>query len=346
MKNLAAALLLLPLALHAQYNGPESVEHDAAGQRYFVGNTGSQRIVQRSYAGDVSPFVADLPAAPYGIELMGDTLFACVGGYIRGYRTADAVEVFALNVGGSFLNGLTTDGSHLYATDFSAKRILKVNVASQSFTTLVANTGNTPNGIVWDPALERLWVAGWGSNAQIKSYDRSTGTELSAYTTALSNIDGIALDCQGRIIVASWSPARLTRFESDFSAPAFTVPSPALDNPADLDYDAVHHRVCVPNSGSNGLVFAEVADCTTGMPGTDANAYAPFTLWPSPGTGLMRTDLRLSEAVPFLVHGARGNLVASGTLRPNGALDMSGLARGAYVLEVPRLRRSARFIIH
>jgi len=344
MKFLSAVLLLFPFALHAQYNGPESVEHDEPGQRYFVGNTGSNSIVQRSYGGVVAPFVTGLPAASYGIELKGDTLFACVGSFIRGYRTADAVEVFALDLGGSFLNGLATDGIYLYATDFAARKILKVDVDQQSFSTLVASTGNTPNGIVWDPALERLWVAGWGSNAQIKSYDRGTGAELSAYTTALGNIDGITLDCHGRIIVASWNPARLTRFEHSFTVAPFTVPSPVLNNPADLDYDEVHDRICVPNSGSNTVEFVDVSDCATTV--SQVHRNTDFTIWPNPGTGLMKTDLQLTEPSPFLVFNMRGTLVASGTLRPNALLDMSGLARGAYVLEVTRLQRSARFILH
>ncbi|MEO7080891.1 MAG: hypothetical protein ABIY71_05155, partial [Flavobacteriales bacterium] len=149
MKNLFAALLFVPLSLQAQYNGPESVEHDAAGQRYFVSNTANNSISQRSYAGVVTPFATGLPAAPYGLELMGDTLFACMGGSIRGYSTVDAVEVFNLNLGGSFLNGITTDGEFLYATDFSAKKIFKVNVGQLTYITLVSSTGNTPNGIVW-----------------------------------------------------------------------------------------------------------------------------------------------------------------------------------------------------
>ncbi|MBK7288603.1 MAG: hypothetical protein IPI95_16910 [Flavobacteriales bacterium] len=44
-----------------------------------------------------------------------------------------------------------------------------------TYTTLVANTVNTPNGIVWDPALERLWVVGWGSNAKIKAMTGTAG---------------------------------------------------------------------------------------------------------------------------------------------------------------------------
>jgi hypothetical protein len=103
------------------------MEHDAEGQRYFVSNTGSNSINQRSYDGTLSAFASNLPGAPYGIELQGDTLFACINGGIRGYSTVDATEVFNLPLGGTFLNGLTSDGEFLYTTDFSTKKIFKVD---------------------------------------------------------------------------------------------------------------------------------------------------------------------------------------------------------------------------
>ncbi|HQV39051.1 MAG: SMP-30/gluconolactonase/LRE family protein [Flavobacteriales bacterium] len=343
MKIFYPALLLVSCSANAQYSGPESVEHDAEGQRYFVSNTGDNSIKQRAYDGTVTAFASNLPTAPYGIELKGDTLFACMGGSIRGFSTVDGVVVFSLSVGGSFLNGITTDGAFLYATDFSTKKIFKVNVEQLTYTTLVANTVNTPNGIVWDPALERLWVVGWGSNAKIKSYDRDSGAELSSYTTNLGSIDGVTLDCQGRIIVASWEPDQLTRYENTFTeAPVVLMMDNGLDHPADLDYDTVHDRVCVPNSGNNTVSLVDVADCTTAVP--EAAPYGTFMVWPNPTNGLLKLDLELKHAVPFLVFNVRGTLVASGTLSPNGLLDITELASGTYVVDVPVLRKKAVII--
>lgn len=342
IKILFATSVLISCTANAQYSGPESVEHDAAGQRYFVSNTGSSSIMQQAYDGTVTAFVSNLPTAPYGIELKGDTLFACMGGAIRGYSTVDGVEVFNLSVGGAFLNGITTDGAFLYATDFSAKKIFKVNVEQLTYTTLVANTVNTPNGIVWDPALERLWVVGWGGNANIKSYDRSSGAELSSFTTNLTNIDGVTLDCQGRIIVASWDPDQLTRYENTFTQAPVVLATSGLVNPADLDYDTVHDRVCVPNSGNNTVSFADVVDCTTAI--SEPSPYGTFMVWPNPTTGLLKLDLDLHKAVPFLVFNVRGTLVASGTLTPNGLLDITELASGTYLVDVPAVRKKAMIV--
>src|SRR5436190_420804 len=98
--HLMRAPLLFPLLLtcctgNAQYSGPESVEYDAVGDRYFVSNTGSSLIKVRSQAGVVTDFVSVSPA-PYGLEIKGDTLFACSGGSVKGYLLSNATQVFNL----------------------------------------------------------------------------------------------------------------------------------------------------------------------------------------------------------------------------------------------------------
>lgn len=342
MNRLAFLLLLLPISTLAQYSGPESVEHDAVGQRYFISNTASNAILQRSYAGTVSNFATGLPVAPYGLELQGDTLFACMGGAVHGFATATGAEVFSLDLGGVFLNGITSDGTALYVTDFSAKKILKVNVAQGTFQTLVANTGTTPNGIVWDPAMARLWVANWGSNAKIKAYDRVTGQELESHTTALANLDGITLDCQGRILVSSWSPDRISQFEHTFSIPPVALAISGLDNPADIDFDEVNDRVCVPNSGNNTVVFAEVMDCVALVNGPDGPGS--ITVWPVPADGLLEVDLHLQHPETYRIFSTDGRMAAMGILEPMGRVNLLALAPGAYVLDIPSLGRRARFI--
>ena len=327
------------MLVFSQYNGPESIEHDAAGMRYFVSNTGNNSILQRAEDGTVTPFATGLPGSPYGIELMGDTLFACINGGIRGYLTTDATEVFNLPLGGSFLNGLASDGHFLYATDFSAKKIYRVDPVAQTFMALVPNTVSTPNGIVWDPAMDRLWVVCWGSNAKIKSYDRGTGEELSSFTTDLSNLDGVTLDCLGRVVVSSWSPARITAFEHTFSDPGVILASTGLSSPADLDFDTVNDMVCVPNSGNATVSLVPVAGCATGI--VPLPGYGRFPVWPNPTTGLLTLGLSISAPVPFLVFNSRGTLVASGNLTPSGQLDLSGLGTGTYLIDVPKLHLSA-----
>lgn len=333
MRVLLLPALAVLASCHGQYSGPESVEYDAIADRCFVSCTDDNSIRQRAQDGTVGVFVADAGGAPYGLELKGDTLFANVGGGIKGFLTATGAEVFSVDLGATFLNGLTTDGRHLYTSDFSAKRIYKVLPDDGSFTTLVANTVQTPNGLVWDPVLQRLWVGCWGGSARIKSYDRTTGTELSTFTTALGNIDGITLDCQGRLLVSSWSPARITRFEPTFSQAAETIVASGLNQPADIDYDAVHARVCVPNAGNNTVVLPDVPGCDVAV-GSQAFERMLHAA-PDPTDGLVRLGLALERPEPYTVLSGTGQRVAGGILAPMALLDLSMLAAGTYLVHLP-----------
>jgi hypothetical protein len=344
MRALLLPAFLCLVACQAQYNGPESVEHDPVGDRYFVSCTDDNSIRQRAQDGAVSLFVADPGGAPYGLELKGDTLFANVGGGIKGFLTSTGEEVFNVALGASFLNGLTTDGRYLYTSDFSTKRIYKVLPDDASFTILVANTVQTPNGLVWDPVLERLWVGCWGSNARIKSYDRVTGAQLSTFTSALGNIDGITLDCQGRLLVSSWSPARISRFETSFSGSPEIIVGSGLNQPADIDYDAVNARVCVPNAGSNTVVVPDVPACALAMPEPDGQRSTQAV--PNPTDGAVRLELALERPEPYAVLTESGQRIAGGTLAPKALLDVSMLAAGTYLVHLPRLGRFVRIVKH
>ena len=170
-----ATILLLVFifsaAVYSQsYNGPESVEWDAANNRWLISNTNSHAILARSQSGTLTTFVASTTNGPHGIEILGNVLYACCGGSIKGYDLTTGSNVFTINLGASFLNGLTTDGdSVLYATDFSNKDIFRINPTTNKYYTLSSNTTSTPNGIIYDGANNRCIFIAWGTSAPIKA---------------------------------------------------------------------------------------------------------------------------------------------------------------------------------
>ncbi len=338
--SLALLAMSISVVASAQYSGPESVEYDPVGDRYFVSNTQSQTIKVQAQDATVSTF-ANVGAAPYGLEIMADTLYACVGTRVKGYALGDAALVFDIDLGASFLNGITTDGAFLYCTDFSASRIYKVDPLAATFEVLVSNTNGTPNGIVWDPIGQRLVVGFWGSNAPIKAFDRNSG----AATTLMANsgvgsIDGVTIDCHGNFLVASWSPARITRFEPTFTQPGVNTGITGLSSPADIDFDHVHARVCIPNSGSNTVLLAEV-NCSTGI--AKPRGYTT-RVYPNPTSGLVRFDPPNGRPEPYMVLDARGCLQATGTLRAHAAMDLAALPDGRYTIVFTRLAEQVRVV--
>ena len=197
---LVAVSLLTNALLQAQtYTDIEAVEYDYTQNRYFVSNNTS--IIARSSNGTLSFFGS--AQAAYGMEVGDGHLFAIKGSAVRAYDLNTAALVMTATVpGAGFLNGMAIDTArnHVYVTDFSTKKIIKIdysNFAAPVITTFVANTVQTPNGITYDELNDRLVYVTWGSSAKVKGVNITTAAQTDLYTTTLSNIDGIDNDGQG-----------------------------------------------------------------------------------------------------------------------------------------------------
>jgi hypothetical protein len=235
-------------------NGPESIEWDATNTRWLIGNKGNGTILARSESGTLSNFVTGIPSGPYGIEILGDVLYSCEGGFIRGYNLTSGANVFTLNLNATFLNGLTSDGNNnLYATDFSAKKIFKIDVNAVSFTTLASGLAKTPNGIFYDGENNRCVYVTWGSNAPIMAIDLTTNVTSTILTTTLSNCDGITRDSCGNYYVSSWGNNKLNKFDASLTGTHTVLPT-VLSSPADIDCRFGTTADVVGNTNSNNTI--------------------------------------------------------------------------------------------
>jgi hypothetical protein len=235
-------------------NGPESIEWDATNTRWLIGNKGNGTILARSKSGTLSNFVTGIPSGPYGIEILGDVLYSCEGGFIRGYNLTSGANVFTLNLNATFLNGLTSDGNNnLYATDFSAKKIFKIDVNAVSFTTLASGLAKTPNGIFYDGENNRCVYVTWGSNAPIMAIDLTTNVTSTILTTTLSNCDGITRDSCGNYYVSSWGNNKLNKFDASLTGTHTVLPT-VLSSPADIDCRFGTTADVVGNTNSNNTI--------------------------------------------------------------------------------------------
>lgn len=249
--------LFLLINLHSQtLQSIESVEYDPTQNRFLVSNGNS--IIARNEDGSLSYFGNG--AANYGMEVMGNTLFAIHNSSIKGFDLTTEEEVMNISIpGASFLNGMTNDGTeNLYVTDFGAKKIYKINVADFSNPTsevIVSNTSTTPNGIVYDGANNRLIFVNWGNNAPIKAVDLSDNSVSTITTTSYSNIDGIDEDNDGNYYISYWSTGtRISKFDSDFAESPVEIEIDGLSSPADICYAKEIDTLAIPHSG-NQLAF-------------------------------------------------------------------------------------------
>jgi hypothetical protein len=265
------------------FNSIESAEFDPINHRFLISNSDGILVVD-----DQGEPVSEMPGdavAQYGMEVIGDVLFAIVGDDVRAFDLTSGLEISSVTItGAQFLNGMASDGDHrIWVTDFSAKDIFEIDfsdLANPSYVQIISNTISTPNGICYDGDNNRLVFVNWGASASIKSVDL---TDYSMSTvvanTGVGSIDGIDNDSYGNYYIASWNPNRITKYNADFSlSEIITVPG-GLSSPADIAYAEEIDTLIIPNSGNSTVRF--VGFQTSNIEVSVDNPFA-FSCYPNP----------------------------------------------------------------
>ena len=349
MKTLLSTAVVLVLALSAQaqsYNSPESVEYDPANGRYLVSNPASGQILAREDGtGTLTTFVTGIPTGPHGLEIMGTSVYACTGGKVMGYDLSSGATTLDLNLSGAFLNGITNDGTYLFVTDFSAKKIYRINPATQSFNEMVNLNGvsGTPNGIVYDAADDRLVFVEWGNNASINAVSMSDSSVTELIATSLGNLDGIVLDAAGNFYVSSWSPNAIQFFNHTFTVGPNALVTTGLGNPADLHYNQANDTLAAPNSANNTVTFHYMGTITGVADGLTSEVA--FTVYPNPAKDRVSITIAQSreQILDYEVFDLSGQRQkAKGTYKSGEgtvdlSLDLRKLSAGNYVVKLNTL---------
>lgn len=260
-------------------SGVESVEYDPINNRYLASSDNSS-IVAIAPNGGLSYFGSGTVAS-YGMEVMNGTLFAIDGTTIKGYDLNTETEVMSLTIGGAlFLNGMGSNGvDKLWVSDFNGYDIYEIDVTSFAFPSFVKvadetdlGTTNKPNGIVYDGTNNRILFVNWGSNAPIKAMDLTNYNVTTVVAnTGVGNIDGIDNDADGNWYIASWSPARITKYTNDFSS-SEVITVPGISNPADICYSTETDTLAIP--GGNQVLFVGFETSTVGIEEENFESYS------------------------------------------------------------------------
>ena len=334
-KITALYFFLFTLMTFAQnYSGPESAEFDYANNRWLIANTTSHEVLARSSAGVLTVFATGLVSGPYGIEIVDDILYCCSGASVKGYSLTTGANVFNLNVGASFLNGMTHDNSgNLYATDFSAKKIIKINIAAQTFSTIATSLVQSPNGIVFDQANNRCVFVNWGSNGPIKAIDLTTNMVTTVLSTANANCDGITRDAIGNYYVSTWGGQNVIKYDAAFAnTPA--VVAAGLSSPADIFYNTATNVLAIPNSGNNTVTYLDLTLATA-----EFNWLKSVSVYPNPAQAeaFVKFEIGTPMAISYQILSTDGKIVNANSVaeyQTNGIItvDTSKLKTGLYFL--------------
>ncbi len=256
MKKLFLLLSLFFLAnsSYSQYSSPESVVYDSTAKRYLISNTSTGVIMQRTLTGTVTNFVTGASSCR-GMAIYNNKLYVACGASIRGYDLNDGNLIMNINLGATFLNGMDVDANGiLYISDFTAKRIYKLNTITQTFWIYINATVSTPNGICVDAQRNRVLFCNWGSNAPVKAINLADSTVSTVASTTYGNCDGIKMDRNNNVYISTWSAGGVIKFDVNFSG-APTLVITGLSNPADIYVNKKSDTLASPNAGNNTVTF-------------------------------------------------------------------------------------------
>lgn len=281
-KYLIITFLLFCFLSFGQLSGPESIDFDPNYNRYLIANSANGKIMQRSSDGTISQFVGNVSPNPYGIEVVGTTVYACCGGKVLGFDLTTGLQVFSVNLGATFLNGITHDNSgNLFVTDFSAKKIYRIKIATQTFNLFAQNLTQSPNGIIYDAPSNSLVFVSWGSSAKIKRCSLADSSVITILTTSYTNIDGIARKANGDFYISTWGTNSVYKYNNDFTATPVLIVS-GLSSPADIYYNDLTDTLAIPNSGNNTLTF--IGQSTVSL--LEQN-FSEVAIYPNPSASLL-----------------------------------------------------------
>ena len=358
MKLVFTSLLLTftTLIFAQNYQNAESVEYDPSQNRWLIAN--GDDILQRAADGNLTSF-GNGPGS-HGMEVVGDNVFVCEdGNRIRGYNLETEEEVMNLPIeNASFLNGLTNDGGNfLYATDFSAQKIYKIDISDLNNPTqeiLINDTNATPNGILYEGINNRLLWVTWGNNASIRAVDLADNSMSTVQTTNLSNIDGIDDDNDHNLYISSWGPARITKYDQDFINAPETVTTPFLTNPADIGYSKFTDTLAIPMGGN--VIYVGLGEPPV-MSGINDLVFGNFdmSIFPNPVTesSVIQFELESAQKVDLAIFDVEGKkietLLSGNQTHGKHKVVLAGLslAKGVYFcrLATEEGEESLRFVV-
>ncbi|MEE9443104.1 MAG: dockerin type I domain-containing protein [candidate division Zixibacteria bacterium] len=246
------------------YRGPESVVFDEINNRYFVSNYYNGTIVQIDQNGDHSYFNTSW-AHCLGAQIAGNTLYVSVedwfgNDYLVGLDLTSGAIVMNLAVNTAIcLDGITWDGEEfLYVVDVNG-RILKVDIAAQTYSTLVG-LASLPQDIVYDGANNRLLVARWTTLNSLLAINLSDLSLSSAMADAPGKLDGICMRDDGMVFLSSHEGSgKIYMWNGQYDGGAQLLSWPH-SIPAGCCYNSQDDVLAVACQGDNTVVFIPLGD--------------------------------------------------------------------------------------
>jgi hypothetical protein len=189
--------------------------------------------------------------------------------------------------------------------------IYKLNLNTQAWWIYVPSAGGQPNGVYVDSPRNRLLICYWGSNAAVKSVNLGDSSLATITNTGHNNCDGIYLDRYDNVYISSWSPApaKILRYDINFTGSPVIVINSGLANPADIFIKRSADTLGIPNSGNNTVTFHNISVTgITPISGVIPNDFSLGQNYPNPFNPSTNFEFQIaaSGSVKLAVYDALG----------------------------------------
>jgi sugar lactone lactonase YvrE len=260
------------VALVSGFSGPEAVRYDPDQDVYFVANFNGD-----GDAADGNGFISRVTPegqidnlrfieggsngvtlhAPRGMTIVGDTLWACDVGAVRGFDRRTGAPLATVDFSGhdsGFLNDIApgADGA-LYVTDTVRNRIYRLVGGSVDGVTENETLG-APNGITWSASERVFIVVPYGGGSDILAYDPGSGSVRTYANGSGARYDGVEILADGAILVASQADTSLHVFRDGTDNRLVRT----AGRPADIGVDTRRMRVAVPFIALNSIEILQL----------------------------------------------------------------------------------------
>jgi sugar lactone lactonase YvrE len=279
----ASATSATKLGETAGLQTPESVRYDPELDVYYISNINGNPsakdgngfiVVVRADSTGATPKVLVQSGkngatlnAPKGLSLVGDTLWVADIDHVRAFNRRTGAPIGDIDLASQkaiFLNDVAVGGDgNVYVTDtgiaFDEKggvthpgtdQIFKI--VGRKATSIRADSLNSPNGITWDSANARFYLAPSGGNAvqTWKPGDKSTTT----LAKGPGQYDGIEALHDGRVLVTSWADSTVNVVQNGALAKLVT----GVSGPADIGVDTKRMVLAVPRFTENKVEYYKI----------------------------------------------------------------------------------------
>lgn len=239
------------------FSNPQSIVYDAKYKRYLVGDAGSGKILSVVPGSAPTTFATGVSQCS-GLCIVGDTVYVCVGRYLKGYSIHSGSMVLNKDFVYSPLIGICTDGKgNLFLTNSTLLKIIRYNIASQSYNNFQTLT-YTPQGIVYDTNQDRLVIASLGSVGRLWGVSLIDSSKSIIQDTYITDLRGLTVDRRGRLYATAYtaSGGGVYMFDSTYSAPPTQLLTyPSNYNPAFLFSNHETDTLAVPCAGINQIKY-------------------------------------------------------------------------------------------